>query len=188
MAQGDMQKADVLAAEIGSYAAKVRDINDKLQAKYNEEEKKAGRPTNDFGKSIKAEVASMQASLNDALAQNKMAPLPDMNSSLASVPSKDNNTDSDPVSSAPVVALPNTEPSLGLDSGTVEEVKEPVKEATLADSLEQFETNVEDINKAPEVSIFKQLSNRYIMNYTKIFDTKPRPEVQEEPKPVPAAP
>ncbi len=41
-----------------------------------------------------------------------------------------------------------------------------------AQDLSDFEATEQDIVKTPETSIFKQVSNRYILNYTKMFDRK----------------
>lgn len=82
----------------------------------------------------------------------------------------------------PAVAVP-TDPLAGF--GTEETPVDDMSgvAAVKADqSLDEFESTVEDINKKPDVSIFKQLSNRYILNYTKMFDRKKEPEVAEEPK------
>ena len=87
-----------------------------------------------------------------------------------------------PLKKNDVVALPVAEPKL--DFGSAEET-EVVDTAVKTDeqSLDDFESTEQDVSKKSEVSIFKQLSNRYILNYTKIFERKKEPvAVPEEPK------
>ncbi len=84
-----------------------------------------------------------------------------------------------PLASTQAPVQPNT----GADSigGMISESdpEQVSAEAPLAsaavDSLENYDSTVQDINKASDVSIFKQLSNRYILNYTKIFERKKLP-------------
>jgi hypothetical protein len=57
--------------------------------------------------------------------------------------------------------------------------------ASLDESLNDFESTESDISKDPEVSIFKQVSNRYFLNYTKIFQRKEINPPLAEPAPAP---
>ena len=50
-------------------------------------------------------------------------------------------------------------------------------DAKTGEGIDQFDANVADISNKTDVSIFVQLSNRYLLNYTKIFK-----KVEEKPK------
>jgi hypothetical protein len=187
VADGDVSKAGKIAGEIGAYAAKVREEAKKVQASYNEMQKKNKKPTKDFDAEVKQQVASLQAELNKAAASQNMnlanlgEPLP------AEEKKSDESVKASKVSSEDGAAAPAADPLAGL--GMSEEVP-PVDEGALVESspeqnLSDFETNEQDISKKNDVSLFKQLSNRYILNYTKIFERKKEPEAtqtQEPPK------
>ena len=73
----------------------------------------------------------------------------------------------------PLAGLGGTDPAAVSDSG----VAGPTE---VAQSLDDFESPEQDISKKSDVSIFKQLSNRYILNYTKIFDRRKEPVPADE--------
>jgi hypothetical protein len=179
LANGDEAKAAGLAGEIGGLASRVKQATEELKTKYNENQKKNKRAPLDFKKSIAQQVASIQGTLNEAAA-SKNINLAAMAS--GSAPASEKPKNDQPLKKNDVVALPVAEPVV--DFGTTEE---PEVEATAAasedQSLDDFESSEQDVSKKSEVSIFKQLSNRYILNYTKIFDRKKEPVVvPEEPK------
>jgi len=180
LANGDNAKAGALSGEIGSYAARVKAETDDLKARYNEIEKKNNRPVKDFDKSIKAQVASMQSSFKNAAAGNV---------DLASLGSNDLDAPDEIKDDAPVVTSvavpgipqPPVDPFAGM-GGTEEYTVDPTPAGKSAQNLDDFESTEQDVSKKSDVSIFKQLSNRYILNYTKMFDRKKAPEIVEEPK------
>lgn len=184
LASGDEAGAANISTEIGSYAAKVTKEVDALKVQYNELMKKNKQNPVDFDKSIKEQVASMQATLNATAKQN--------NVNLADL-AKGDNTLSEPEKAAedikattvqaPEVQVPAPDLSLINSEETVADENSIIKPSSSEDNLDNYESNEGDINKAPDVSIFKQLSNRYILNYTKIFERKKAPEpVPEEAK------
>ena len=182
LASGDDAQAGQIAGDIGTYAARVKAETDQLKAAYNQIEKKNNRPTTDFDKSIKAQVASMQKSLNQAAAQN--------NIDLASMrkasgeSEKDEKVSETPAATAgvagPQVIVPSADPLAGI--GETEMATEAPVASKPEQNIDDFETNEQDISKKSDVSLFKQLSNRYILNYTKIFERKKDVEVVEEPQ------
>lgn len=177
LAAGDEAGAVKMSTEIGSYAAKVTKEVDALKAQHNELMKRNKQKPVDFDKSVKDQVASMQATLNSTAKQNKinLADLGKGDSVLAE-PTKAPEAITATSSRVPApqeLAVPAL--SLGRDETVAEETAALRPEAP-SDSLDNYESTAEDINKAPEVSIFKQLSNRYILNYTKIFERKKAPE------------
>lgn len=185
LANGDEAGAANMAGEIGSYAARVKAETDKLQDQYNEIEKKANRPTKDFKKSIAAQVASMQADVAKTASSNgvNLASAGAALSGDKEVMKDETTPEVTTAAGGPAVALPAVDPlaGFGTEEAPVEDVS-GVAAAKAEQSLDEFESTEEDINKKPEVSIFKQLSNRYILNYTKMFERKKDPEVAEEPK------
>lgn len=173
LANGDEASAGNIAGEIGSYAARAQSELDATKKLYNDLQKKNNKPVMDFDKSVKEQMASIQGAINDAAKSQNM--------DLASLGSGSNKLDeeSSKTSDAPVVttAAPTTATEIPVDPlaglGGTEEVTLPeVKTASAAQDLNDFESTEQDISKKPETSIFKQLSNRYILNYTKMFETK----------------
>lgn len=179
LAVGDENTAGQIAGQIGSYAAKIKAETNLLQKQYNEKQKKDKRPTTDFDKSIKAQVASLQGEF-DKTAASKNMNLADLGAASAAEEksSADSLVPEVTTASTPAVTIPAPEVSFGTET--------PAEDTTLAtpggsgQSLDEFESSVEDVAKTPEVSIFKQLSNRYILNYTKMFERKKDPEPVEE--------
>jgi hypothetical protein len=183
LASGNDAQAAEIAGEIGAYAARVKAETDQLKAAYNNIEKKNNRPTKDFDKSIKDQVASLQTSLNQAAAKNNFN-LASMAKLSGDEVTTDKSSDTPVVTTSagePAVVLPDADPLAGMQGS--EEAVEPLAAETKAEqSLDEFESTEQDVSKRPEVSIFKQLSNRYILNYTKLFERKKDPEVIEEPR------
>jgi hypothetical protein len=184
---GDTDRANVIAGQLGNMAAKIKEVNEKLQAAYNEKQKADKKPAVDFGKSIKEKVASMENDLSKMASSQgiNMASLgPAMNSEDFK---KDelNASETEVVAAVPVPEMPIADINLsGMDATSSEEFSDSSQTvATLSDSLNEFETTESDIAKDPGVSIFRQVSNRYLLNYTKIFNRKEiAPPMQEASK------
>ena len=179
LSNGDQAKASGIAGQIGSLAARVKQTTESLKTKYNENQKKNNKPTVDFNKKISQQVASLQGALNQAAAsQNIDLASLGAGSSSSQIPVKN----SDPVittsGKAPGVALPPADPFAGM-GGTEEIPLDPVA-ATNEPNLDDLEIVEQDVSKQKEVSIFKQLSNRYILNYTKFFTRLKEPEAAPE--------
>lgn len=168
---GNWEGAEVAFGEINSKAAQIRDINEQLQKKYNDQMKAEGKPTIDF----KGEIAKQVAAIDSEVAKAMGIPA----SSLADAPqatiSKDDAPKEEVASSpsAPVIAPVAEIPSMNLSGigGGMEQAdvsgEAPAK--SLDDSLGEYEVAENDIAKDPGVSIFKQVSNRYILNYRQFF-------------------
>ena len=182
LANGDEAKAGSLAGEIGAYAARVKQEKDALQAAYNDDQKKNNQPTTDFDKSIKQQVAAMQGSLQQAAASNNIDLAALGSSSLDKTSEKSPEDSVVPVSGQPVVALPPADPLAGM-GGTEELLLDPVAATTNEQNLDDLEIVEQDVSKQKEVSIFKQLSNRYILNYTKFFTRLKEPQAEPEAEP-----
>lgn len=180
---GDEASAAQLSGEIGSYAARVKAETEELKKIYNEGEKKANRPTKDFDKSIKAQVAAMQAQVYQA-AKSSGVDLNKLATVSPDVPRDEKGEIVPDVTAASVasIPLPEVDPLAGLGTESTEVAPEADAAAAASpqNSLDDFESTVEDISKKSDVSIFKQLSNRYILNYTKFYEPKKKPEIEQE--------
>ncbi len=175
LANGDQAGAYKIAGQIGAYAAQVKKETESLKTKLNEVLKKKNRPTVNFDQGIKERVSSLQQAFDKAAAAN--------NVNIASLPSpvgRDTNSQSEKGASGALVAVPHIpaiDPMAGLGLQNNESQSAEVPSAEKASqSLDDFESPIQDISKKSDVSIFKQLSNRYILNYVKIFEAKKAPE------------
>lgn len=173
LASGDEAGAAALAGDIGAYAARVKSETDLLKKQYNDTQKKNNKPQMDFDKSIKEQVASLQSTINDSAKAGNI----DLAAAAAGANKLDEDSalkDETPVvttaAPSPVTDIP-VDPLAGM-GGTEEMILPESKTVAAAQSLDDFESTEQDIAKTPETSIFKQLSNRYILNYTKMFETK----------------
>lgn len=166
LAEGDEAKAGLIAGEIGTYAARVETEKNKLKAEFDKLQKKEKNPVN-LDKSIAAQVASLNSSLKNTGA------LKGLESSIANTKSELEKTDSNipnvTTASSPAIDIPtgDASPAISTEEVVAEVPMEPANQ-----SLDDFESPVQDVSKESEVSIFKQVSNRYILNYTKMFDRK----------------
>lgn len=183
LANGDESKAYAIAGDIGSMAARVKKATEELKIRYNENQKKIGQPTVDFNKKINEQVASIQQSMNQAAAKSNVD-LASLGSSSLDKEVPKSADDAPVVTSVavPGVEQPPVDPFAGM-GGTEEYTVDapPTPTGKSAQNLDDFESTEQDVSKKSDVSIFKQLSNRYILNYTKMFDRKKTPEVAEEP-------
>ncbi len=183
MADGDHAKAAAISGKIGSMAASVKKTSEDLKAKYNAYLKLKGKPTIDFNKRINQQVAAIQGAVSKAAASQGMNLGSSGKSSLSeSEVTKDTGVPVVNTASVGGVAQPVFDPLAGM--GATEDLGLETA-ATKADpTLDDFESSVQDVARKDDVSIFKQLSNRYILNYTKIFDRKKEeiPVVPDAPK------
>ena len=172
LASGDDALAGSLAGEIGSYAARVQTELDAVKKAYNEDQKKNKKPEIDFDKSVKEQVAALQGTINDAAKSSNinLAEAAGSNKLDEETPAKDETPVVTTAAPVPAPEIP-VDPFAGM--GGTEEMDLPeAKTVAAAQSLDDFESTEQDIAKTPETSIFKQLSNRYILNYKKMFETK----------------
>jgi hypothetical protein len=185
-AAGDMQAAGVSASALASNAARVKSEALGTIKKYNDHQKKVGGKQIDFNKEVKAQLANItKAAANAAGGKGSEH----FGGGKASLDADEKSTSGNATAGAPAVAAPGAveQPAIDLSLLGTEEVAADGLGATdekAGNSLDDFESSVQDVAKKDDVSIFKQLSNRYILNYTKIFDRKKETEVV----PVPDAP
>ncbi|HXH75706.1 MAG TPA: hypothetical protein VNJ08_12105 [Bacteriovoracaceae bacterium] len=167
-AAGDTGKANALVGQVGSLAGRIKATTDKLKKKYNALLVAEGKAPVDFDKSVKEQVASLQNTINEAAASQGFSP-----SGMASLDSNPENKNESPKDKTKTAAGGGAAGAPGMDSGLESEGDLPAdKIAASGDGIDKFVTAEADISKQKDISIFLQLSNRYILNYGKIFDKK----------------
>lgn len=185
ISNGDIDGASIKADEIAGYAARIKDIKDKVEKDLNTMLKANGKPTIDIDKEVAASSAAMEA---DYMKRNNISG--STASPQVANPSSTSDKDSNPspdlkITSATAAALVTPEsvpmPSFSDEISTEESETVSNSDSSSNTTLNDYESTAEDISKKPDVSIFKQVSNRYILNYTKIFERKKAPEVETEP-------
>lgn len=186
LAAGDADRAELLAGSLASNAARVDKMNQDMQKLINDKLKEQGKKAIDFDAEIKKQVASTQASLLNAIDKNK-ASLGGKNLDEVGLGDDLKGTESakeELVPTAVTETAGTPAPSnVDLSSLSSETAAPETQTANLDNSLGEYEINQNDIQKDPGVSIFKQLSNRYFLNYTKFFNRKEvTPPLQEAPK------
>ncbi|HLW55744.1 MAG TPA: hypothetical protein VKY27_00060 [Bacteriovoracaceae bacterium] len=174
VARGDMAAADVHAGTLASNAMRVKQIRDNLMNQFNEQSKKQGKKGIDFDKAIQDRIASMNNNLNKGLASRGMTLASLAPSNSISKDKKEPEEVKQEIKTAASEETIATDPqddfNFSIDEG-VDEDMAIAQDATPAPThtLEDFETQESDILAKPEVSIFDQLSNRYFLNYKRIF-------------------
>jgi hypothetical protein len=176
LTNGDFDSADIKLEGIAAQASRMRDLMASTQKDINARLKKEGKPAIEFDKKINEQVASLQNSIGSAMGASPSDIAAAANSGSAQVSSTPTPVASAPVTTAVAPVAP--EMDMGLGGVTTEEVpmETSAPTASLDESLSQYESTAEDISKKSDVSIFKQVSNRYLLNYTKIFKEKKRIE------------
>ncbi len=180
VASGDLEKANVNAANLGSMAAKLEDVKKNLQKQYNDQLKKQGKAPRDFDTEERAQLAQMRSSLGSNPDFAKLAGLePSGAPSLDATADSQNGQGFEKIASTPSIAVPSGD-QIYEDAVPAET---PVETAAVAgaDMKQDYEYNENDVSDKKEESIFKQVSNRYIFNYPKLF-SKNEPKPQEATK------
>lgn len=183
VARGDTARADVLAGQLGNAAARIRQSRDNVIKQINDKLKAAGKKPLDFDGEVKKQIAAMGNAVNQQMggAGNSMASLGGGSNTATLDPSKSVKSDAAGVPSE--VKAGSSEKSLNIGGAGISEgnLTEGLPLETAAtptpESLDNFEINVKDVSEKKEDSIFKQLSNRYLLNYTKFFEKKKVEEV-----------
>ena len=177
LADGNISQAGQIAGEIGSMAARVKQEANAVRAQYNDLRKKRNQSPIDFDKSVNERVAALQGSFDKAMSSNNIS-----KSSLGSPTPTSPQVQAGAGSNSPVIGVPSQaapafDPFTGMDSSQASpDNSVPTVIGKSEQSLDDFESPIQDISKKSDVSIFKQLSNRYILNYMKIFEAKKAPE------------
>jgi hypothetical protein len=181
MAAGNTEAANTSIGQLGNLAGSIRKATGQLKKKLNDLRKSEGLEPIDFDKEIKKQIAQFEGVMNKAVASKG---LPTLGQSAAGLATLDTETPTPTVAAAPVAApaAPSADKKPSFDFGLDDE-EIPQEGGALGDvaqtgdGIDKFDANVADISNKTDVSIFVQLSNRYLLNYTKIFK-----KVEEKPK------
>lgn len=179
VAAGNMARAEVLAGSLSNMAGRLKIERDNALKKFNQIAKQNKKKAIDFDKEVKAFNESMSGKLTKSLASQGIDPKSMMKASTGAdkKPMAAVSPAATPVTGAPEV--PVTDLAATAETPTEETASAPTP--TLEESLEQFESNESDISPEKQVSIFKQVSNRYILNFNRFF--KEETPVSEAPVP-----
>lgn len=184
LASGDTSRADLLAGQIANQAARMRGLNKALQNRANENRKKNGEKPIDFDGEINKKLAEMGQAFNNAAGSKGLAGIgiggeAALGEDLKGLAEINPETINPGALSAPGAIDPSAISAgdlnnldVGADGDAAALAAAGDNTPTLSESLDDYESNESDISKDSSVSIFKQLSNRYILNYTKIFNRK----------------
>jgi hypothetical protein len=196
LANGDSAKADTEAGNLAAMAGKMDKIKDDLLKKANEKLAAEGKKPIDINAEVDRQVAALNNALNNANSGSgsSLADLQNAGKAKTSETNKASETNSSDIKTTTVSsAATDAKLDSGIDLSKIGQGEDGVidpnaaaanakKVATLDESLNHYESNESDISKDPGVSIFKQVSNRYFLNYTKIFQRKEITPPLEEPQ------
>jgi hypothetical protein len=181
LASGNSAAASASAEQLASMAGRVRKATNDLKKKLNDLRNANGEKSIDFDGEIKKQLTQFEGIMNKAVAAKGLPLLGQPTAGLATL-------DAEIPKAALAVAAPVAAPAKAADKKPVfdfglDDEETPQDGGALGDvaktgeGIDQFDANVADISNKTDVSIFVQLSNRYLLNYTKIFK-----KVEEKPK------
>ncbi len=179
LAKGDLEGAEVGAASLAGQAARMTQLRDSLVAQANKKLIAEGKKPIDVNALAKEQLLSMSNAMKKSnpdgsavlagLAKGEEVKLADDIKETA----PETPTVADKPAEAPTVT-PNaaafSEPALPSTPATPEK--------TLEEGLADFEYAQNDISDSKEDSIFKQVSNRYLLNYPSLVRRKSMDEVE----------
>lgn len=175
VSDGDTGRADLEAGKLAANAMRMKEVKESIEKQMNEQRQARGEKPIDFKAEQDRRIASMVADFNkQAASRNSGVAALDAKATLDPEPTAEAST-ATPVVEEKTASAPAAAPAMDFsfdENLPAEDLIEEAPAATLTESLEDYETNESDISKKSEVSIFKQLSNRYLLNYTKIFEKK----------------
>ena len=193
LSAGDLGSAEVEAGTLGNMAGRLTQIRDGLIKKTNADLVAKGEKPIDYDADSRAIVADLEKV--GGINSSGMASDSSGNGSSSGFGSNRSSTEGGldanttgaetmkihTAGSDSAVGVPTS----GAETSGVDAISEdaligatgtpgidPSKDANLAQKLNQFESNESDISDDADFSIFKQVSNRYLLNYPKIFDKK----------------
>ena len=197
IANGDMAAADVEAGKLSAMAGRIEAVKNNMMKKLNDDLKAQGKKPISIEDTLSTQLSAFNKALNEKKPGSGNYTMDDLgfgkgsNAGKAEVSApdlastKDGTQDINPISAAP--AGSETSTGMGTDFSQFENVSE---DALSEDALGEYPfenqsvarlgngsdddktASGEEISKERDVSIFKQVSNRYLLNYTKIFQRK----------------
>jgi hypothetical protein len=177
LADGDMAKADLAAGSLVSMAGRIEKIQADLMKDLNKKLIAEGKKPIDIEAESKRQLASLNQGINQASPGSAQSNVADLKSGEAATSKTE-----EAIKAAAITNVKNNEQEVSAEAGIdLSDIAQDSfdadqndngKVASLSDSSNEFETNETEIAEDSGVSIFKQVSNRYFLNYTKIFKRK----------------
>lgn len=199
IARGDIAGADAAASGIDALSGKVKDLESSLKKKANERLVASGEKAIDFAKEEKEFASQIDAAVSKSGLSNSSGALAALSSGLSDSSSANgsnddrNASDITTASSAEFINIDGAGKGQSADGlfgnineGGLSNSESSISEGDLSaaksleESLNDYETSVNDISNRSEDSIFKQVSMRYRANYDRFFERKkPEPEASK---------
>lgn len=180
---GNMGKADLAAASLNASAGRMNDLLKKNLASANAKLKSQGKKPIDLEKAQQDVLNSMQSAFDKKMAgqEQSLAALGIGKMSLDPNAQDNSGQNITAASSAETIAVPTSDAKaqdavaanadLAAASIPPEDLKAQESAASaLGNNLADYETNTGDISGNKEDSLWKQVSNRYLLNYGKLFE------------------
>lgn len=172
-ARGDMAGAEIAAGSLAGMAGRIDEVNDNLEKQLNERLKKSGDKPMDVKKDINDRVASLMNDVSGGsggLAATGAGSNPSSNSDQGTNDASKMNTQINVASAPSEIAIPG---SGGVNVSEGEFVDPSLAQLPAkVDPKAQYDFEEKDVSERKDVSLFDQVSNRYLFNYSKIFDKK----------------
>lgn len=186
LAAGDMGRADIEVGKLESQAGKIEALKDKLLADLNKKLKAEGKAPVKIDTA--AEIDRQMKAFSDELKKNGVDPGFSMMAGTDNQAAPEEKVvDEKNVLEGESPEVVKVEPAAEVptdftlsDGETSAEFENSGRLASLSERLEEFESSEGDVVTDPGVSIFKQVSNRYLLNYEKILNRKELPAPLEK--------
>lgn len=185
MVDGDYQKAELLSGDMEAAAVRATTIKDAMIKKLNENLVAQGKKPLDIEAETKKQLKLMNAEYaKHGIDSSNIAASSLGDSAKIGAAEVTNAKAPEGAEEIKPVAVSDAAPVQGIDlsgidasvssNNTMDENMYSGEDVTasLSEGLEQVEGSGEEINKDRDVSIFKQVSNRYKLNYTRLFERK----------------
>lgn len=185
MIDGDYQKAELLSGDMEAAAVRASTIKDAMMKKLNENLVAQGKKPLDIEAETKKQLKLMNAEYaKHGIDSSNIAASSLGDSAKIGAAEVTNAKAPEGTEEIKPVAVSDAAPVQGIDlsgidasaatDNTMDENMYRGEDVTasLSEGLEQVEGNGEEINRDRDVSIFKQVSNRYKLNYTRLFERK----------------
>jgi hypothetical protein len=176
-ARDDAASANKMAASMGNNAARTKAEAMALIKEANAKLVSSGEKAIDFDKEVKAQLANMSKSAMDSAGMSGASGAGGSRASLDDAEAKSDETSpSGKVAVAAPGAFGQPAPDLSLTGSEMFAPEAAVTEAA-PQNLDDFESSVQDVATGRGASIFEQVSNRYILNLSKILVRKKKNEI-----------
>lgn len=180
VAEGDNARADIEAQNLAAMSGRIEAVKQDLMKKVNDVLKSQGKKPIDINAEIKSQIATFNSEMNknkpgsgNFAFEDLKAPIPasdlkDKDSLLASAAT---GVPSEKDKASAMEAFKLTEPKLPEDQSGANSNGLNGSSSNQSGDMASSSSGTE-INADPDVSIFKQVSMRYFLNYDKLFNRK----------------